>query len=67
MAPLTYEENNIYKKRKVFYIFKKEFSPDDDNKIYHKVRDHCYYTEKYKRAVHKTEDIKIKRNSCSIS
>ena len=54
MAPLTYEENNIYKKRKVFYIFKKEFSPDDDNKIYHKVRDHCYYTEKYKRAVHKT-------------
>ena len=28
-----------------------EFCSDDDNKKYHKVRDHCNYTEKYGGAV----------------
>ena len=37
MIPLTDEESTSYKKQKVCYIFKKEFSTDDDNKRYHKV------------------------------
>ena len=52
MIPLTDEENKSYKKQKVCYICKKGFSTDDDNKMYHKVRDHCHYTEKYRRAAH---------------
>ena len=35
MIPLTDEENKSYKKQKVCYICKKEFSTDDDNKKYH--------------------------------
>ena len=35
--PLTYAEKKIYKKQKTFYICKKGFSTDDDNKNYHKV------------------------------
>ena len=30
----------------------KRFSTDDDNKKYHKVRDHCHYTRKYKGNAH---------------
>ena len=39
------------KKRK--YI-ERRFSTDgdDDNKKYYKVRDHCHFTEKYRRAAH---------------
>ena len=37
-----------HRKQKVFYICKKRFSTDDDNKKYYKVRDHCYYIGKYK-------------------
>ena len=51
MTPLTDEENKSYKKQKVCFICKKGFSTDDDNKNYHKVRDHCHYTGKYSRAV----------------
>ena len=31
MIPLTYEENKSYKKQKVCYICKREFSTDNDN------------------------------------
>ena len=37
-----------HRKQKVFYICKKRFSTDDDNKKYYKVRDHCYCIGKYK-------------------
>ena len=47
MIPLTDEENKSYKKQKVCHIWKKGFCTDDDNKKYHKVRDHCHYTGKY--------------------
>ena len=40
MIPLSDREKNSYKKQKVFHICKKRFSTDDDNKTYHKVRDH---------------------------
>ena len=52
MIPLTDEENKSYKKQKVCYICKEGFSTDDDNKKYHKVRDNCHYTGKYRRAAH---------------
>ena len=52
MIPLTDKENKSYKKQKVCYICKKRFSNDDDNKKYHKVRDHCHYTGKYRGATH---------------
>ena len=31
---------------------KKKFSTDDNNKKYHKVKDHCHYTGKYRGAAH---------------
>ena len=52
MIQLTDAKNKSYKKQKVCYICKKGFSTDDDNKMYHKVRDHCHYTEKYRGAAH---------------
>ena len=47
MILLTDKENKSYKEQKACYVCKKEFSTDDnDNKKYHKVRDHCHYTKK---------------------
>ena len=51
MIPLTYKELKPYKKQKVYYICKKEFSTDDKNKKY-KVRRDCHYTGKNKTAAH---------------
>ena len=48
MISLTDEENKYYGKQKVYYICKKEFSIDYDNKEFHKLIDHCYYTGKYR-------------------
>ena len=50
MIPLTDEENKSYKKQKVCNICKKGFSTDDNNKKYHKVRDHCHYKGKCRGA-----------------
>ena len=54
MIALTDEENKSYKKQKVCDICKKEFTADDNDKnafkLYHKVRDHCHYTGKYRGA-----------------
>ena len=47
MILLTHENNKSYKRQKVCYICKKGFNADGDNKKYHKVRDHCYYTGKH--------------------
>ena len=52
MIPLTKEENKMHNEQKICYICKKIFSTDDDNKKYHKVRDHCHYTGKYGNAAH---------------
>ena len=57
MIPLTSEERMLHCKQTFCYICKKEFSTDDDdritsNKKYHKVRDHCYCTGKYRGAAH---------------
>ena len=38
----------------------KKFSTDYDNKKYHKVRDHCHYTEKFRGAAHNTCNLRYK-------
>ena len=48
MIPLTKEEIRSHRTSRRCYICKKKFSTDDNIKKYHKVRDHCHYTGKYK-------------------
>ena len=60
MIPLTDKRSKSYKKQKVCYIYKKGFSTDDDNKKYHKVRDHCHYTGKYGGAGHSICNLRYK-------
>ena len=74
MMPLTYKENEFYKKQKVCYICKKEFNTNKNDKnafkLYHKAKDHCHYTGKHRRAAHNIFNLRkrySKRNSCSIS
>ena len=61
---LTVEETKSYEKRKVCYICKKESSTDKNTKktfkLYHKVRDHCHYTEKFRGAAHSISNLKYK-------
>ena len=52
MIPLTKKEEKMHNKQKVCYTCKKRFSVDDKNKKYHKVKDHCHYTGKYRGAAH---------------
>ena len=60
MIPLTNEENKSYKKQKVCYICNKEFSTGDENKKYHKVRDHCHYTGEFRGAAHNICNLRYK-------
>ena len=64
MIPLTDKENESCEKQKVCHICKKEFSTykNDKNvfKLYHKVRDHCHYTEKFRGAAHSICNLKYK-------
>ena len=50
IIPLTKKEETKLNKQKVCHICKKGFSTDDSDKKYHKVKDHCHYTEKYRGA-----------------
>ena len=52
MIPLTKKEEKKYNKQKVRHICRKEFNTDDNDKKYHKVKDHCHYTGKYRGAAH---------------
>ena len=64
MIPLTDEETKSYEKQKVCQICKKEFSTDKNNKnalkLYHKVKDHCHYTGKFRAAAHSISNLKYK-------
>ena len=74
MIPLTDEKNESYEKQKVYYICKKEFNTDENNKNefnteenyknefkpYHTVRVHCYYTGKFRRAAHNICNLRYK-------
>ena len=52
MILLIDEKTEFYEKQKLCYICKKDFSTDKNDKKYHKVRDHCHYTGKFRGAVH---------------
>ena len=56
MIPLTNKEIKFYEKQKVCYICEKMFCADKNKKseckLYHKVRDHCHYTGKFRGAAH---------------
>ena len=55
MVPLTYEENNFYKKQEICYICKEKFCMDKNDKNHinkRKVKDHCHYTGKFRGAAH---------------
>ena len=58
MIPLTKKEEEIYNNQKVCYICKKEF--DKCDKKHHKVRDHCYYSGKYRGAAHNICNLRYK-------
>ena len=63
MIPLTKEKKKIHHEQKVCYIFKKGFSTDDDNKKYHKVRDHCHYTGEYRGTAHDICNLRYKTSN----
>ena len=60
MIPLTKEEKKAHRISRKCYICKNKFSTDDNNKKYHKVRDHCHYTEKYRGAAHDSCNLRYK-------
>ena len=64
MIPLTDKENKSYEKQKVCYVFKKEFSTDQNNKnafkLYHKVIDHCHCTGTFRGAAHRICNLRYK-------
>ena len=65
LIPLTDKENKSYEKQKVCYICKKEFNTDENDnnafKLYHKVRDDCHYTGKFREATHSICNLRYKR------
>ena len=60
MIPLTKKEEKKHNKQKVCHIFKKRYSTDDNNKKYHKEKDHCHYTGKYRGAAHDICNLRYK-------
>ena len=64
MIALTDKENKSYVKQKVCYICKKELRTDENHnnafKLYHKVRDHCHYTGKFREAAHSICNLRYK-------
>ena len=60
MIPLIKKEEKKHNKQEVCYICKNGFSTDDSNKKYHKARDHCHYTRKYRGAAHDICNLRYK-------
>ena len=60
----THEEKEFYEKQKVCHICKEELCTDENDKntfkLYHKVRDHCHYTGKFRGAAHNICDLRYK-------
>ena len=55
MILLTYEENKSYKEQKTCHICKEKFCMEKDDENYKnriKVKDHCYYTGKFRGDAH---------------
>ena len=51
---------SLIKSKKYVIYTKKGFITDDDNKKYHKVRDHCHSTGKYRGAAHSICNLRYK-------
>ena len=60
MILLTKGEKDWHNQQKVSHIRKKVFSTNNDNKKYHKVRDHSHYTGKYRGAAHDICNLRYK-------
>ena len=64
MIPLTDDETKYYEKRKYCHICKRKFRSDENDKnrfkLYHKVRDHCHYTGKFRGAAHTICNLRYK-------
>ena len=60
MIQLRKEEKKMHNKQKVCFICKKRFNTDDNNKIYHKAKDHCHYTGKHRGAAHNICNLRYK-------
>ena len=55
MIPVTKEENKSYKEQETCHICEEKFCREKDNEYYKnrkKVKDHCYYTGKFRGAAH---------------
>ena len=60
MIPLTKKEEKKHNRQNVYHICKKRFSTDDNDKKYHKVKDHCHYAGKYRGAAHDICNLRYK-------
>ena len=60
LIPLTKEEKRAHCIQKRCYICKKKFRTDNNNKKYHKVKDHCHYTGKYRGVAHDICNLRYK-------
>ena len=60
IIPLTKKEEKQHNKKKACHICKERFSIDDCDKKYHKVKDHCHYTKKYRGAAHDVCNLRYK-------
>ena len=63
MVQLTNEENMSYEEQEVCHICKKRFCTDEDDENYKnkkKVKDHCHYTGKFRRAAHSNCNLNYK-------
>ena len=60
LIPLTNMEEKKDNKQKACHRCKKRFSTDDNNKKYHKVKDHCQCTGKYRGAGHDICNLRYK-------
>ena len=51
MNSLTKEQQKLYQNAKICYVYKEMFEDKyAEDKKYRKVRDHCHYKKKYRRA-----------------
>ena len=60
IIPLTKKEEKNHNKQKVCHICRKEFNTDDSDKKYHKVKDHCHCTGKYRGAAYDICNLRYK-------
>ena len=58
--PLTDKEKETHENQKICYISEKEYCANKNNKEIkkmQKVRDHCYYTGKYRGPAHNSSEV----------